>query len=701
MKKRKSMNQKGFTLIELLGVIVIIGVLLGTAVYVGSVLLLNARKSIYVTNAREFLKSARYEMSKNTKRFYPVINDPNTTYYIPLEYFEMDRNTGSPWGPWKHAYVVMALDEDNNYEYAWASKDVANYTVKTVKEEELDVDDVIYDDTDLNYAAPLGTRDHIVVLDKDLNVKIETTQSLELTKLEADECFSYELIDDGKSAKITYYDSSKPECGPDVIIPGRIGGYAVKEIYYYSFYKKGLNSVVIPEGVTTIGQCAFQGNNLTKVVLPSSLVSIGTEAFDANKIPEINFPTTGNLQTIGARAFRTNQLKTYTIPESVTSVGACAFCKNPLINQGFIYAKGDYSTITGFAGDISDYFDDAVFEIPEEHPDHPGVKLKKIKAAAFRNLTMTGWTVIIPNTVEVIETEAFYGTNASEFSIFTDPTRTQSHLKTIGTYAFYTNKMTTLYIPNSVTSIGALAFTRNAVTTGDKFIYKRVSSGNHIDYSTIIGYSVKDAKNVVIPETANGVALKKIDTNAFRYANLKGTITISQSVTSIGQLAFALNYLTDVNNGPGDTENAPFVYARDSSKTGGFDKTRILSYANYNVNTVTIPEGVTKLEPYSFYYSNIYHVNLPNSLTTISAHAFEICHLTGKVTIPPNVTTIGTNAFRKRNVWTKENADMTEIVNQTNREFDWQAITAGSEPAKFKTGTAKNWYGDIKISKGW
>ena len=108
-----------------------------------------------------------------------------------------------------------------------------------------------------------------------------------------------------------------------------------------------------------------------------------------------------------------------------------------------------------------------------------------------------------------------------------------------------------------------------------------------------------------------------------------------------------------------------------------------------------------ELKPYSFYYSNIYHVNLPNSLTTIGSYSFQICHLTGTVTIPPNVTYIGTSAFPKYKTWTSNNGDMTEIVNKTGRSFDWQDITVGSEPATFKTGVAKNWYGDVTISKGW
>ena len=49
-----------------------------------------------------------------------------------------------------------------------------------------------------------------------------------------------------------------------------------------AFYKcSSLTSVVIPEGVTSIGDSAFEGcSSLTSVVIPASVTSIGKEAFE-------------------------------------------------------------------------------------------------------------------------------------------------------------------------------------------------------------------------------------------------------------------------------------------------------------------------------------------------------------------------------------------------------------------------------------
>ena len=52
----------------------------------------------------------------------------------------------------------------------------------------------------------------------------------------------------------------------------------VKEIGQSAFYKCNLQTVVIPNSVTKIGDFAFQGNSsLTSVSLPNTLTSVDTE----------------------------------------------------------------------------------------------------------------------------------------------------------------------------------------------------------------------------------------------------------------------------------------------------------------------------------------------------------------------------------------------------------------------------------------
>ena len=672
-------NKRGFTLIELLAVITIMGILMMLATMTISRILEDSRKQMYINTAKTYIRTLKSDVNEGRYDLY----DTDTSYYIHINNIEMENETQSPYAPWETAYVVIGSkehgkDKEVSYEYAWASKDTAGWRVDLQAEDKLSKRDVYNDKKRaLNYRAPFGSRNKVVIIGPDGNIT-NASQVVEMTKEEADKCYSYEFIEADKSVKITYY---KKECGPDVAIPGIIDGYTVKEIYQYTFYNMGLNSVIIPGTVTTIGTRAFANNKLTKVVLPQGLITIDSEAFMNNQLPDVAFPNT--LKTIGARSFKTNQLTTYNIPNSVTSLGSCAFCNNPIDNPSFLYVNGDKSAIRGYIGDLSE-FKNKKFIIP---PEKDGVPLKTIKSSAFYSMGLSGWEVVIPDSVTTVEGSAFAASGIAKINM-------PSNLKTVGGSAFYNNKLTELHIPSSVTSIGSLAYNLNSVTNGDIWIYKRTSSG--IDYSTIIGYAGANKSNLVIPPEKNGQPLKTINESAFRYLSLTGGITIPPSVTSVGQLAFALNRLSWVDNGDGD-KTGPFVYSRNGD--GSINKTSLLSYAGYQTANVTIPNNVKRLENYAFYYTYIKGVNIPEGVTYIGSNCFNLCWLEGSVTIPSTVTSIGANAFRKEKTWATNNTNLTKIVNKTGRSFDWKSITGGPEAATFETGTVKNWYGDIQVTK--
>ena len=61
--------------------------------------------------------------------------------------------------------------------------------------------------------------------------------------------------------------------------------------------------------------------------------------------------------------------------------------------------------------------------------------------------------------------------------------------------------------------------------------------------------------------------------------------------------------------------------------------------------TVIIPNGVTEIETGAFTNSNVEHVDIPNSVTTIRDYAFSECRYLQDITIPNSVTTIGNGAF--------------------------------------------------------
>ncbi len=128
---------------------------------------------------------------------------------------------------------------------------------------------------------------------------------------------------------------------------GNIGDYDYNNRPSWETAGTQINTIVIENGITGIGNYAFDKSTATSVHLPASLTAIGPSAFRESKILSVTIPgsvrTIGNdafracqglisatvsegVQTIGERAFEScNTLRYIDFPSTITSVGAGAF----------------------------------------------------------------------------------------------------------------------------------------------------------------------------------------------------------------------------------------------------------------------------------------------------------------------------------------------------------------------------------------
>ena len=112
----------------------------------------------------------------------------------------------------------------------------------------------------------------------------------------------------------------------------------------------------VPSTVTRIEDYAFYNNkNINSIVIPESVVELGDCAFEyCRRLSSVTFEGEG-LTKIGPSCFRTADYYVLKIPASVTSIGAYAFS---CINLKYIYFSGDAPT---FGSMIDGEFQDHVF----------------------------------------------------------------------------------------------------------------------------------------------------------------------------------------------------------------------------------------------------------------------------------------------------------------------------------------------------
>ena len=86
---------------------------------------------------------------------------------------------------------------------------------------------------------------------------------------------------------------------------------------------RNIQSVEIPNTITTIEDEAFFYSSIKSVTIPSSVEYIGNRAFERSDVKSVDIPS--SVEHIGARAFAKSSLREVTIPAEVEFLGDSAF----------------------------------------------------------------------------------------------------------------------------------------------------------------------------------------------------------------------------------------------------------------------------------------------------------------------------------------------------------------------------------------
>lgn len=492
------------------------------------------------------------------------------------------------------------------------------------------------------------------------------------------------------------------------------------EIGQTAFQNSKLTSVSLPDSVTTLGMAAYTGSNdLTSIklsagltaipnnafvnvgtstaavktlVIPEGVVSIGTSAFAGRHIETLSLPNT--LQTIGNKAFENHQMNSLVVPASVTKIGDQAFrvyqeglaktLESLTLNEGLVTIGkeaflGSKLTEVALPSTVvlsaKNKAADCIFG-KSGSPAEPIVTLYVADAAkvdlyntefannyshkvVYNKLVGTGWTADDFTYDE--ETGTITGWSESgqtkrmtvKSLILPEKTPGGNDIVAIGDEAFKIpddevvitkfgvdspNGMTSVVLPSKVTKIGEKAFAQNAFTTVDltgiTSIGERAFYGNNLikveipDTVTELGagaFATNDITELrlsagvtVIPQGAFSMNIRlesveipntvtEIGATAFAGARLT-SLTIPESVTKIGEKAFHLHHLSSLTI-PGNVKEIG-----ESAFEGTYKATTL--------STLVIEEGVESIGKYAFKEALLETVHFPNSLKTVGEKPF-------------------------------------------------------------------------------
>lgn len=267
-------------------------------------------------------------------------------------------------------------------------------------------------------------------------------------------------------------------------------------------------------------------------------------------------------------------------------------------------------------------------------------------------------SVTIPNSVTSIGGGAFWGCSLTSIEIPESVTE-------IGAGAFGScASLTSVTIPKSITRLEGVIFADctsltnveipDGVTSIGNFAFGGCSSLTNVEIPESVTNIGDDAfascgfSNIKIPESVTSIGV-----GAFNGCPNLVSVEIPEGVTSIEDSLFAYCYSLASIKIPKDvTSIGASAFSNCKSLTGIEIPTSVTSIGRgaffycSGLSSIKIPKGVPSIEESTFSFcSSLDSIEIPNSVTSIGGAAFRDCTELSTIAIPNGVTKIGDGAF--------------------------------------------------------
>ena len=386
-------------------------------------------------------------------------------------------------------------------------------------------------------------------------------------------------------------------------------GHNLTSTYDKSFgtnvdYVYFVDTVIITEGVTGIGDYAFRGYPIDTFVIADSVKAIGESAFYES---EVEIVTMGDgVESIGDYAFRgCYYLTEIELGKSVKTIAPTSFfaCENlkaikvdsenphmSVDEHGVLYGDNEAKIVL-----CLETLELTSYVIPDT--------VTEICSFAFcDNSTLT--SITIPESVKTISAQAFRGCDYLK-DVYYSGTQEQWSLITVGDYNSHLLEAEFHFSDCELGGVcGENAMWYLDETTG---VFTVSGTGAMYDFSM------------------------STDNPWNEYRNKIKKVIINEGITTIGEVTFnGCDNLKDVEIS--DTVTA-IQYGAFSGSDG--------------LESINIPDSVIAIGDFAFYScTGLKELIIPEGVTSIGASAFANCSSLTSIVIPDNVTSVGGNTFK-------------------------------------------------------